>query len=79
MKCLIDIIQFYIQDKLPMVYSSHIDHSCNKWTGTAEIPLTYLPVGVDKLNAYAIHGSGDNRVYESLNPVPIDKYTDPDL
>lgn len=62
-----------------MVYSVSVNKDVNTWKGVAQIPLAYIPKGVDKMNAYAIHGSGDNRVYESLYPVPNGKYKDPDL
>ncbi|KYO47353.1 UPF0462 protein C4orf33 homolog [Alligator mississippiensis] len=42
----------------------------NKWNGTALIPWRYFPPGVDKMNAYAIHGSGIGRTYEALYPIP---------
>ncbi|XP_050722661.1 uncharacterized protein LOC127001687 isoform X2 [Eriocheir sinensis] len=40
------------------------------WSGTAAIPVSYLPEKVTKFNAYAIHGSGEARVYEALYPAP---------
>ncbi|XP_064084860.1 uncharacterized protein LOC135200292 isoform X1 [Macrobrachium nipponense] len=42
----------------------------NKWIGNARIPVGYLPKNVTKFNAYGIHGSDENRVYESLYPAP---------
>ncbi|XP_057367567.1 uncharacterized protein LOC130688592 [Daphnia carinata] len=39
------------------------------WQGVAFIPVEFLPPNVTEMNAYAIHGSGANRVYESLYPV----------
>ena len=32
--------------------------------------MKYFPPGVDKFNAYSIHGSGDQRIFRSLFPVP---------
>ena len=49
------------------------------WSGEAVIPSGYFPKEVTKMNAYAIHGSGENRTYESLYPTPYGEYTDPDL
>ncbi|MPC08750.1 UPF0462 protein C4orf33 [Portunus trituberculatus] len=46
------------------------DIGVNTWTGSAAIPVTYLPERVTLFNAYAIHGSGADRVYESLYPAP---------
>jgi hypothetical protein len=34
---------------------------------------------VTKMNAYAIHGSGDKTVYESLYPVPFNSTDGADL
>lgn len=48
------------------------------WKGTAVIPLEYFPPDVTKINAYAIHGSGDERQYEALYPASEEFYT-PDL
>uniref|UniRef100_A0A8C3XPY3 Uncharacterized protein n=1 Tax=Chelydra serpentina TaxID=8475 RepID=A0A8C3XPY3_CHESE len=46
------------------------DINWNKWNGTALIPWRYFPPGVDKMNSYAIHGSGIGRTYEALYPIP---------
>lgn len=50
-----------------------------QWHGLAKIPLSYLPPDVCKFNAYAIHGSGPDRQYESLYPVPQQAFEQPDL
>ena len=52
-----------------MKYTSTINHASNTWQGTAEIPLSYIPRGVNKMNAYAIHGTGANRTYWAANKV----------
>ncbi|XP_072898784.1 UPF0462 protein C4orf33 homolog [Hemitrygon akajei] len=54
--------------ELDLKYDSTI-HDQN-WEGKALIPWSYFPDGVNKFNAYAIHGSGDKRVYEALYPIP---------
>jgi len=59
-------------DKLPIKYTATIDRANNTWTGTAIIPIDYFPPDVSKINAYAIHGSGVNRRYESLYPASSD-------
>ncbi|CAG5131402.1 unnamed protein product [Candidula unifasciata] len=56
-----------VKDKLPLRTFS-ADISGNTWTGQAVLPRSYFPPGVTKFNAYAIHGQGSNRVYESLYP-----------
>ncbi|WAR30450.1 CD033-like protein [Mya arenaria] len=66
-----------ITDQLPINY--HASITGNTWRGVAHIPLEYFPPKVSKFNAYAIHGSGNGRTYESLYPVPTGKYTDPDF
>ena len=66
-----------LQTKLPLNYTATI--SGNTWEGVAYIPAEYFPQEVSKFNAYAIHGSGNARTYESLYPVPKGKYSDPDL
>lgn len=66
------------QDKMPIEYTAKIDRTKNTWNGTAIIPIDYLPPHVGRINAYAIHGSGVNRRYESLYPASAD-VSDPDL
>ncbi|XP_061440252.1 UPF0462 protein C4orf33 homolog isoform X1 [Rhineura floridana] len=46
------------------------DINGGNWNGTAIIPWNYFPPGVDKMNSYAIHGSGIGRTYEALYPIP---------
>lgn len=62
---------------LPVEYHATING--NTWTGYAKIPLTYFPPKVNLFNAYAIHGSGENRVYEALYPVPTNHFENPDF
>ncbi len=49
------------------------------WSGRAIVPEEYFPFKVIKWNAYAIHGSDKNRVYESLYPVCNSKFKEPDF
>lgn len=63
---------------MPIEYTATIDRAKNTWTGTAKIPIDYFPPEVHKINAYAIHGSGVNRRYESLYPASAD-VKNPDL
>ncbi|XP_076064328.1 uncharacterized protein LOC143038676 [Oratosquilla oratoria] len=53
-----------IRHSLPLKVKTTI-HG-DKWTGSARIPISYLPPKVTKFNAYGIHGSDPNRVYEAL-------------
>lgn len=53
-----------------------------KWKGQALVPWPYFPPNVNKMNSYAIHGSGENRTYEALFPIPKDEIVEgqkPDL
>ncbi|XP_015905439.2 UPF0462 protein C4orf33-like [Parasteatoda tepidariorum] len=62
---------------LPIVYTANIEG--NSWTGIARIPKSYFPPNVKLFNAYAIHGTGKNRTYEALNPVPTGQFQTPDF
>ncbi|XP_042337826.1 UPF0462 protein C4orf33 homolog [Plectropomus leopardus] len=59
--------QAFIQ-QLPMVFSATIRGDA--WVGEALVPWSYFPPNVNKMNSYAIHGSGEKRTYEALYPVP---------
>ncbi|CAH3046261.1 unnamed protein product, partial [Pocillopora meandrina] len=67
-----------MKDKLALKYTANTDDVNKTWKGTAIIPLEYFPPDVTKINAYAIHGSGDERQYEALYPASEEFYT-PDL
>ena len=56
-----------LRHSLPLDYSVQRGEG-GTWTGRAVIPTAYLPPNISKLNAYAIHGSGDERKYEALHP-----------
>lgn len=58
-----------IKHSLPLDYTAVIDRVTNSWTGTARIPTSYFPPDVSLFNAYAIHGTGEDRVYEALYEV----------
>lgn len=58
-----------VRHSLPLNYSATIASS-GMWRGVAIVPIEYLPPNVSRMNAYAIHGTGNKRVYESLFPVP---------
>nr|XP_034968499.1 UPF0462 protein C4orf33 homolog isoform X1 [Zootoca vivipara] len=57
-----------IEKGLPLTFKADINGGI--WNGTAIIPWDYFPPGVDKMNSYAIHGSGVGRMYEALYPIP---------
>lgn len=62
---------------LPVKYTASINK--NRWHGVAKIPKSYFPPNVNLFNAYAIHGTGEDRVYEALYPAPTDHFEYPDL
>ena len=45
-----------------MDYTSNIIEDKKLWTGIARVPVDYFPTNVSLFNAYAIHGTGDDRV-----------------
>lgn len=57
-----------LQQQLPLSFMASIEDKT--WKGEALLPWRYFPPGVNKMNSYAIHGSGAGRTYESLYPVP---------
>ncbi|XP_076868903.1 UPF0462 protein C4orf33 homolog [Brachyhypopomus gauderio] len=54
--------------QLPLSFSGAV--TGDRWRGEALLPWRYFPPGVDKMNSYAIHGSGAGRRFEALYPVP---------
>ncbi|CAI4231849.1 unnamed protein product [Auanema sp. JU1783] len=65
-------------EELELVVNNKIIGS-DTWQGELEIPLAYFPGNVTKFNSYAIHGTGDERVYEALYPVTDGSYEEPDF
>ncbi|XP_059180154.1 UPF0462 protein C4orf33 homolog isoform X2 [Centropristis striata] len=57
--------------QLPMVFNASIQG--DRWTGEGLVPWAYFPPNVNKMNSYAIHGSGEKRTYEALYPIPKDQ------
>ncbi|XP_065185687.1 UPF0462 protein C4orf33 homolog isoform X2 [Sycon ciliatum] len=64
---------------LPLEFTANVDKSGGRWTGEALIPLEYFPPSVTHFNAYAIHGTGDDRVYSSLYPAAAGQFEQPDF
>ena len=50
-----------IRHSLPLSYESRIDEEKRVWFGKAVIPGSYFPPNVTRFNAYAIHGTGEDR------------------
>jgi hypothetical protein len=57
-----------VQRELPLTYEASVEGA--RWTGTATLPRSYLPLGPHTANAYAIHGQGPDRTYLACYPVP---------
>jgi len=55
-----------VKHTLPLEYSATINNETMTWTGEARIPADYFPPEVTLFNAYAIHGTADDRKYEAL-------------
>ncbi|XP_046901759.1 UPF0462 protein C4orf33 homolog [Hypomesus transpacificus] len=58
------------QQGLPLVFTACV--TAGRWIGEALLPWRYFPPNVNKMNSYAIHGSGKGRTYEALYPVPTE-------
>jgi hypothetical protein len=56
---------------LPLRYDARIEG--RRWSGIASIPRGWLPDGLDRGNAYAIHGTGLSRRHLAAFPVPGDR------
>ncbi|KAM9818088.1 UPF0462 protein C4orf33 homolog isoform 1-T1 [Syngnathus typhle] len=59
------------QQALPLVFNATVIG--DKWMGEALLPWIYFPPNVNKMNSYAIHGSGEMRTYEALYSIPRDE------
>ncbi len=54
-------------DRLDLVYEARVEG--DRWFGRAEVPAAWLPTGLARFNAYAIHGAAPRR-FLALHPVP---------
>lgn len=57
-----------VERLLPLSYEATI--AGERWSGIALLPWAYLPEGLLSVNAYALHGTGENRRYLAMVPVP---------
>ncbi len=46
-----------------------VAHHDGRWTGVAQLPRSLVPPGVERANAYAIHGRDEGRRYLAWTPV----------
>lgn len=66
---LFDYLNFaLLKQQLPLVFSATI--TGDRWIGEALLPWSFFPPNINKMNSYAIHGSGEERTYEALYPIP---------
>lgn len=61
-------VRHITRSHIPMVYTT--ERQGERWRGHARLPLADLPEGIDRANAYAIHGTGDQRQYLAAFPAP---------
>lgn len=69
----------HTQEGLPLEFLTGIQEDRSSWKGSATVPLEYLPPGLRGFNAYAIHGTGEQREYQALYPAEGGKHDQPDL
>jgi hypothetical protein len=55
-----------VRQGMPLAYTAHVTSS--RFLGHACVPLAWLPPAVSAVNAYAIHGRGAARRYETHRP-----------
>jgi len=67
-----------VKMSLPLDFD-RIIYDDGSWYGKAVIPAHYFPAGVNKFNAFAIHGSGEKRMYEALYPAEYGKHDAPNF
>lgn len=53
---------------LPLDFT--VDTTGSRWSGTARLPWSLVPPAPRRLNAFAIHGLGEQRRYLAAFPVP---------
>jgi hypothetical protein len=54
--------------ELPLEFEADIEG--DRWRGKALVKAEDLPLRIQRLNAYAIHGVGAQRIYAAWTPVP---------
>lgn len=59
-----------VRSALPIVHEAKIEG--DRWRGRALVDASYLPPLPTRMNAYAIHGTGERRRYLAWAPVPGD-------
>ena len=55
-----------VREGLPLEYE--VKGHGTRWRGEALVPIRLLPPGCERLNAFAIHGVGEQRRYLAWSP-----------
>ena len=58
-----------LRHTLPLEYTASIDRETMTWRGEARLPRSFFPPDVSLFNAFAIHGTGEERKYQALYEV----------
>jgi hypothetical protein len=61
-----------VRDDDSVAIGFEVDRQRDRWSGRALIDRDWGPSGLDRANAYAIHGAGATRRYLAMTPVPGD-------
>lgn len=61
-----------LREGLPVDLEVALDRPRGRWMATVSFSSVLLPAGLDRANAYAIHGVGEARRYLAAHPVPGD-------
>ena len=59
-----------VRSALPLTYEAARWIDGGRYSGRAQVPMSYLPDRPVRVNAYTIHGSGAARRYAAHAPVP---------
>ncbi len=57
-------------ERMGMQIEYAVEPDLRRWRGVARVPLSLVPEGVTRGNAYAMHGLGASRRHLALYPVP---------
>lgn len=57
-----------VERELPLTFSARVHNG--RWRGVAKIPRSLLPEGPHRVNAFALHGTGETRRYLCWTPLP---------
>ncbi len=66
----LDGVRNVVEERLPLAYSTSRAgrDDAVRWSGSASLPLSLLPVAPARFNAFAVHGEGSERRYLAHQP-----------